>query len=67
MADRRRSSFLGLTVDAAFLAGLEDLRRLERVIAQIALAHKDPLDLATGQAFGFVDHLLQDVAIVRMA
>ncbi len=56
---------LDLAVNAALLARFEDPVGLWRIVAPIALVHIGPLDLAAGQRLGFLDHVLQGVAVVR--
>ncbi len=56
-----------LAMDTAFLPRAEDPARLRRVMADIALVDIDPIDLAAGQRLGFLDDLLQGMAIVWIA
>ena len=56
-----------LAVDAALLAGPIDPVRPWRIVADIALVDIDPLDLAAGQRLGFLDYLLQGVAVIRVS
>ncbi len=57
---------LDLAMDAALLAGFEDPPRVGGVVAPVALVHIGPLDLAAGQHLGFLDHVLQGVAVPRV-
>ena len=56
-----------LAVNAAFLSRAEDPVWLWRIVAPVALVDIDPLDLAAGQGLGLLEHLLQGVAVVRIA
>ena len=58
---------LDLAVYTTLLAGEVDPERSGRVVAAVALVGVDPLDLAAGERLGFLDHLGQGMAVVRVA